>query len=238
MPIEKPKSAVNESRFFSGHRSSDPFEKALVDFIKRKNDKEHFVEKTVNQIGYPRWDKALSFKNPASQRIGRGNTGDSVSISYIPFVRDSQNYVNALLIIKTQQNDTTFYYLCDWQYQNKVHGSPAIDTTAERYAVFFMILDNRTLGHSEFNITDSTLFPAAVPRPGGNRKLGFVNISTPAAGRSSLMVYHQICVDFYVCGDPNGEYGTCTNGCDYLNCPAAYGQPGHCYFVSSICDGW
>ena len=53
------------------------------------------------------------------------------------------------------------------------------------------------------------------------------------------MSYVEICVDFYVCGDPNGSiYGVCSNGCDYLNCAAGVGQPGHCYLVSSICDGW
>lgn len=154
----------------------------------------------------------------------------------MPFVRDSQNFVNASLIIKTQPEDTTFYYICDWQYQNRVHGSPAIDTTAERYAVFFMLLDNRTFGYTEFNLIDTDLFPLATPWPGGEKKLGFINISSPTSGRNNLFEYHEICVDFYVCGNPEwcAEHG----GCDYLNCASGAGQPGHCYLVSSICDGW
>lgn len=224
-------------KFFNSHRSADIKEKVLVDFMKRKNDKELFIGKTVSQIGYPRWDKTLSFKKPDTKKNGRGNSEDSISIYYVPFVRDSQNFVNASLIIKAQPADTTFYYICDWQYQNRIHGSPTIDTTAERYAVFFMILDNRTFGYTEFNITDTDLFPAAIPIAGDGKKLGFVNFSSPQAGRNSLMEYHEICVDFYVCGDP----GWCAahGGCDYLNCQEPDpDQPGHCYLVTAVCDGW
>lgn len=223
-------------KFFNAHRTNDPTEKVLVEFIKRRNDTAHFVEKTVTQIGYPRWDKAISFRKPARKNAGRGNNRDSANIFYVPFVRDSQHFVNASLIIKTQQGDTDFYYICDWQYKNKVHGPPAIDTTAERYALFFMLLDNRTFGHTEFNITDTSLFPAAVPRAGGGKKLGFVNISNSAAGGNNLWEYHELCVDFYVCGDP--DWCARHGGCDYLNCVAGAGEPGHCYLVTSICDGW
>jgi hypothetical protein len=233
---QPPFSKTSEDRFFNSHRSTDPTEKALVDFIKRRNAKDYFVEQTIKQIGYPRWDKALSFKKPATKSAERENAEDSVSISYIPFVRDSQHYVNALLIIKTQQTDTAFYYFCDWQYKSKVHGLPSIDTTAERYAIFFMILDNRTFGHTGFNITDTSLFPAAVPRAGGGKRLEFVNISSSGAARNNLWEYHEICVDFYVCGDP--DWCARHGGCDYLNCVAGAGEPGHCYLVTSICDGW
>ncbi len=225
-----------EQKFFNNHRSADVKEKALVDFIKRKNDSHPFIEKAVERIGYPYWDKTLSFTKASTKKSGRENLETTETIYYIPFVRDSQNYVNASLIIKALPGDTTFYFVRDWQYQNRVHGSPTIDTTAERYAVFFMILDNRTFGHTEFNLIDSNLFAQAAPRPNGERKLGFVNISTPSAGRNSLMEYQEICVDFYVCGDPDwcAEHG----GCDYLNCASAPGTPGYCYLVTSVCDGW
>jgi hypothetical protein len=99
-----------------------------------------------------------------------------------------------------------------------------------------MLLDNRTFGYTEFDITDNDLFQEAVAGPNGKRKLGFINISSPNAGRNNLMVYNEVCMDFYICGDPNGEY-TCYNGCDYLNCAAAVGQPYHCYSYS-FCEGW
>ena len=65
-----------EKRFFNSNRTSDPTEEALVAFIKRKNDKEHFVEKTVSQIGYPRWDKALKIA-PKNNTAGKGNDASS-----------------------------------------------------------------------------------------------------------------------------------------------------------------
>lgn len=41
-------------KFFNSHRSNDPTEKALIDYLKRVNEKEEFVETTVKRIGFPR----------------------------------------------------------------------------------------------------------------------------------------------------------------------------------------
>ncbi|HUC80607.1 MAG TPA: hypothetical protein VMR70_06800, partial [Flavisolibacter sp.] len=223
---EKVKTETIEDKFFNSHRTTDPTEKALVDFLERQNNKLHFVEKTVKQIGYPRWDKALAVKNNSANKRGRSSNQDSVNIFYIPFVRDSQNFVNASLIIKTQATDTSFTYLCDWQYQNKPHGSPAESGSAEKHALLFMVLDNRMFGYTEFNLTDTSLFPAAVPRSGGGKKLGLLNVSNSLSAKMAL-AYHEICVDFYICGDLT----YCANGCDYLNCISGPGQAGHCYLV-------
>ena len=99
-------------KFFNSHRSSDLTEKSLVDYLKRVNEKEKFVEQTVKQIGFPRWDKILT---PSLSRLAGRTESDSSAITYyIPFVRDSQNYVNASMAIRTTPSDTTFSYLCDW----------------------------------------------------------------------------------------------------------------------------
>ena len=226
----------SESKFFNSHRSSDPIESALVAFIKKENLKSHFVEKTIKQLGYPYWDKTLAFIKPAIKESGRVDSEDSISIFYVPFVRDSQNFVNASLIIRAEQNDTTFSFVCDWQYHDRVHGPVTTDTTAERLALFFMMLDNRTFGHTEFIVTDTSLFPSAVTTV-GYKKLGIVNVYSPSSGRNNLVDYTLVCVDFYVCGDPNGNYyGVCVNSCDYLNCAASPGSPGYCYLVNSICE--
>lgn len=52
-PKQPHKHSAIEERFFNTNRTSDPTEKALVDYIKRRNDKEKFVEQTVKQIGFP-----------------------------------------------------------------------------------------------------------------------------------------------------------------------------------------
>src|SRR5688572_25067647 len=58
-----------EERFFNSHKSSEPHVQALNGFMKRRNDKDHFVERTVKQIGYPYWDKAINVTGSASQRV-------------------------------------------------------------------------------------------------------------------------------------------------------------------------
>jgi hypothetical protein len=84
--IEKPVSANQESKFFDSHRSADPLEEALVNFIKSKNDKDNFVELVIKRIGFPRWDKAIT--RPAKSRSRNGRIeSDSATLTYIPFVR-------------------------------------------------------------------------------------------------------------------------------------------------------
>lgn len=56
-PAVNKNNVIIEQTFFNKHRSTDPVENILVNFIKRKNESLHFVEKKVKQIGYPRWDK-------------------------------------------------------------------------------------------------------------------------------------------------------------------------------------
>lgn len=69
--VSSPAEAANknslEEKFFNTHRSAEPKEKVLVDFLKRTNKKENFVEKTAKQIGYPRWDKAFTKSKKKSE---------------------------------------------------------------------------------------------------------------------------------------------------------------------------
>lgn len=41
-----------EEKFFNTNRTSDPAEKSVIEFLKRRNEKLHFVEKTVKQLQY------------------------------------------------------------------------------------------------------------------------------------------------------------------------------------------
>lgn len=66
-------------KFFNSHRSSDLTEKSLVDYLKRVNEKEKFVEQTVKQIGFPRWDKILT---PSLSRLAGRTESDSSAITY------------------------------------------------------------------------------------------------------------------------------------------------------------
>jgi uncharacterized membrane protein YgcG len=202
-----------EEKFFNTHRTSDPTEKALVDYLKRQNEKLHFVEKTVKQIGFPRWDKAIVKGKLNSS--GRSSSIDSSTTFYIPFVRDSENYVNASLIIKAIPSDTSFSYRCDWQYSYKQNNANSHTDSAEYYAIFFMVLDKTVFGHTRFDITDQNLF-----KQNGKLPLRIRLYNSQSSGRSSLVEPVDFCEDVTI---------------TFQDCPyiAMYGQ---CYGPGGACD--
>jgi hypothetical protein len=217
---DQPSITIENSKFFSNHRTADPSEAAIVDFIKRKNAKSPFIDKVISQIGYPYWDKMVIV--PAKGRTtGRGNEDSSQTTFFVPFVRDSQNFVNASMVIQAYPGDTTFSYRCDWQYQQRVNGFPLVDTTAENLAFLFMYLDNNVFGHTRFTITDTTLFQDMPVPSGATAREIRINPSANGKtiyGRNSLMTV-MYCFYGYVCGTPSSIACTDENGCDYLNCP-------------------
>ena len=96
-----------ERKFFFTNRTGDLTEGKLVDFLIRQNRSKSFVEKTTKIIGFPRWEKMITVKRKNGVS-GRGASDSLLTTYFIPFVRDSQNYVNASLIISVYPNDTTF----------------------------------------------------------------------------------------------------------------------------------
>ncbi|MEZ5034641.1 MAG: hypothetical protein R2796_06605 [Chitinophagaceae bacterium] len=188
-----------EEKFFNNHVSAEPLVKALNGFLQRTNDSLHFVNTTVSRIGYPRWDKALSFKKP-STIAGKGNSADSTTVTYIPFVRDSQNYVNATMVIQSNPIDTSFSYNCDWQYAQKQNSLNSYKDTAEYYAVFFMVMDKRVFGHNKFNIIDTNLFNNGTYEP-----VSIELDTTNSFGRNNVLEPHQICYPIWIWG-----WGPCT----------------------------
>lgn len=148
-----------QAKFFGTHLSSNPHIQALTGFMKRQDLKYNFVDKTVNQIGYPRWDKSLIASGTSRSSGGRGATGDSSNIVFIPFVRDSQNVVNAALLITTTPSDTAFRYLCDWQY----YDSSATGLSGKELSLLLMQLDKNIFGERLYKITDSAAFGGVGP---------------------------------------------------------------------------
>jgi len=195
--IEKELSSL-ERKFFFTNRTGDSTEGKLVDFLIRQNRSKSFVEKTTKIIGFPRWEKMITIKSK-SEISGRGASDSLLTIYFVPFVRNSQNYVNASLVISVYPNDTTFAYRSDWEYRYKTHGSPIVDSTAEAHAVFFMFLDNKTFGYTEFNITDTSLFPTTHVANGGLKKLKILNTPSSLSGRGNSEVVSVTCFDYTVC---------------------------------------
>ncbi|WP_439504488.1 DUF3289 family protein [Sediminibacterium sp.] len=227
-----------ESKFFAFHRSLRVEENAILEFVKRRNSKSHFVEETVKRIGYPLWDKM--FKATGTVNVSRIRNSSYVQSSsnpskviedtyYIPFVKEDENNVNAVMVVKAAISDTTINYISDWQYKNKTHGSTSVDSTAERHALFFMMLDYRTFGHKEFTIKDNNLFTSPSTRSTNNRKLGILVKNTISInGILGSDIENLVCLDFYICGTP----WYCGNSCDYLN------NCGLCYLRATPICGW
>ncbi|HEX4877269.1 MAG TPA: hypothetical protein VFV31_11405, partial [Chitinophagaceae bacterium] len=185
-------------KFFNSHRSNDPTEKALIDYLKRVNEKENFVETTVNLIGFPRWDKILTPSFP--RYVGRTESDSSAITYYIPFVRDSQNYVNASMAIRTTPSDTTFSYLCDWQYTEMQNNTASNQDTAEYFAIFFMTLDKNVFGHNRFTIVDKNLFK------NGNSEARYIIFP----GEQNRQSRNNILTPIEVCTNVHIPYGACS----------------------------
>lgn len=147
-----------KQKFFYDHRSADPIEKNLVEYIRSQNEQLDFVGKTANQIGYPRWNKTIAIAQKKGSTSSFGSGSDSITLYYIPFVRDSQNYVNASMVISASATDTSFWYNCDWQYRQLNNSTSNQVGEAEQFAFLFMRLDNAVFGHKKFSIIDTTLF--------------------------------------------------------------------------------
>jgi len=165
--------------------------KILQPILKEKTTAYNLLKKTVGQIGYPRWDKAMIINKP--QASGRGNTDSSNTTYYVPFVRDSQNYVNASMIIKAFSTDTSFFYKCDWEYSTLQNNISSISDSIEHFAVFFMVMDNNVFGHKKFAITDTTLFR------NGDYTASFVSFdSSLIFGRNNNLTPIEHCVNVSV----------------------------------------
>ena len=182
-----------EEKFFGNHRSNDPTEVAFVEFLKRVNEKENFVEKTVMQIGYPRWDKTF-IKPKNLPNLQQNLTGDSTEHYYIPFVRDSQNFVNAAMIITATPTDTSFSYRVDCDYRQLANSTTSVHDDAEYLAIFFMFMDKRVFGYHKFAIKDSNLF-----KENGN-KATKIELTAAAANptNGNLWDYVEFCQDVYL----------------------------------------
>jgi hypothetical protein len=86
-----------EQKFFYSHRSGSNLEKSIVSFMQRENNKYHFVGNIVNRVGFPYWNKAIIISDQS--KTGRGQGGESATFVLIPFVRNTENQVNSVLLI-------------------------------------------------------------------------------------------------------------------------------------------
>jgi hypothetical protein len=221
------------NKFFNANRTSDPKEAALVNYLKNRNNKENFVEGIVSRIGYPRWDKAFQFPNKTKSNATTNLVGDSTSIYHIPFVRDSQNFVNASMILIANQTDTSISYKCDWQYSQKQNSTQSYSDSAEYFAIYFMILDKTVFGYNKFTITDSNLFRST------NHHTKHVTLNSFTTNTTNnLLSWVTTCQDvtiswndcpYAVCTGANGSCDgcpQCTSSVSYTYCSSGWQETG------------
>lgn len=156
-------------------------------------------------MGFPYWNKSLSVSKAGSQVR---NLTENETLTYIPFVRDSQFYVNASLVIKTTPTDTTYQFLCDWQYSSFGYDTTNTGWNALNVFHVFTRLDNSVFNRTKFRITDENLLSQNVRNSLAGMGLPFdsANItymlkepSGGTAGRSHLWTLVTWCDDYDIC---------------------------------------
>jgi hypothetical protein len=132
--------------------------KAVAQAIEIQNERHQFLSSVIKSSGYPIWDKAriVDFNN--RKMSGRGNGEETGEVIYVPFVRDSDNYVNSVLAVKLEPSDTIYRMIHDYNYRR--FGYDTTDHTkwsARDVFNIFSSFDHSVFGHSRFWIRDKNL---------------------------------------------------------------------------------
>ncbi|MBP6431743.1 MAG: hypothetical protein KA319_08255 [Ferruginibacter sp.] len=193
-------------KFFSPSASLNQRNASILNFLKNENDKKEFVIETVNKIGYPRWDKIITTTKKATTNSNSFGEGSDTVTSILPFVQEQDSTVKACLVINSTLDDTSYYYLCDWQYQ-LVAEADGNAYNQEKFAAFFMRLNKEVFDYSVFSITDSSLFNMYPQK--------VVQVKLEESSTTNL---YEICETYTIyyfeeCPYPNTEQ--CMNGCDH-----------------------
>lgn len=153
------KPEIPPDRFFSVSSNAPKEIKLIADAIKKQNDKYNYLSSITKRSGYPRWDKARIANFDKGSLTGRGADEVSGEVVYVPFVRDSDNYVNSLLMVKIDATDTIFRMVHDYSY--KVFGYDTTDHSkwnARDVFNLFTSFDYSVFGHTKFWVKDTNLF--------------------------------------------------------------------------------
>jgi len=142
------------------------------------------------------WNKAITVRNNMQRGGGEGDTTD-VAITMIPFARDSQYYVNSVLLFKTSNTDTSYQFLCDWQYA--LYGFDTSQAKWDARSVFhiFSEFEKSVFDHYNFIITDTRIFGDTVE----TIKVDFEgsDSSSGLVGRPSILTSINICTPYRIC---------------------------------------
>ncbi len=205
-----PNQDITALNFFNKFTTQDPIVKKVINYVEKHNEIYNFVPAYVKAIGTPRWDKALviskGISGTVSSRVTASTAVDS-SIIYIPFVRDSQDFVNASLVVKIKGDSIASKMLFDWQYSSFGYDEkPNGQWIAKDVFNLFVKLDNNVFGTSKFKIYDYNLLPQHIAVQVNKEEFGRgdygvtfslnTNENSAPAGR---MISVNICNTYDVC---------------------------------------
>jgi hypothetical protein len=196
LPTETP------DRFFNVPNDASPQAKAIAEAVKKQNARYHFLSAITTKAGYPKWAKAkivdYRTKTISGRRVSDSLNGETV---YIPFVLDSQNKTNAVLIVHMNEPDTSYRLLYARNYRS--FGFDTANHTqwnARNAFQLFTNFDHSIFGHTQFRILDDRLFKA--PSGSGSAILTLIpSQSPPVTGRSATFVEIEECTSYQAC-DP------------------------------------
>ncbi len=168
--------------------------KRVAEKLKTLNQNGNLVSSIAAQDGLAIWDKTI-IRDRNTSRVANTLAREAWedTIVCIPLVLEGKNYVNAC--IYAQLNGTVSLYL----YKSKEYagyGFGNVDSpekNAEKFALQFMLLDYKTMGHQDFKLYDDRLFAkGGLPEEAvvTKRTLHITPLGEPDAPEGS---YVQIC---------------------------------------------
>lgn len=87
-----------EQKFFTTSNNTHQIVKSLSQKISQQNEQYHFVRSLVKRIGFPYWDRSIL--SSTKQNNFRGEGGLDTTLIYIPFIKETSNTVNSILLIR------------------------------------------------------------------------------------------------------------------------------------------
>jgi hypothetical protein len=148
-----------EGRFFNDQGISDVRLKAVIEDLKKKNAGFSFVKSLVRKAGYPLWKHTRIDNNSSTQYQQRSQGGTDTIYLYTPFAEDLYRNIQAVLITRIINEDTTYKFVHANDYVNYPVTPPeeGMQTTASDIARLFMFFENSVFSNIEFDITDQAV---------------------------------------------------------------------------------
>ncbi len=146
-------------RFFRHTAPGSPVLKRVMDELKkRQSQNPTFIPSLVARHGYVVWDKSTIKIRTANITSGRTNETQNDTIILLPLVHPQGHTVNAYIEAHLTDTVRLNLYQSD-AYTNYPYGNlNSSVNNAEKFALEFMLLDNKVFGYSRFRIIDTTLF--------------------------------------------------------------------------------